>query len=247
MRTSLIGPSTYTLPDLWEGSAADETLQVNGAGQSFFKSATPRFKDRKSHRVEFPVEKEGVSIPHSRGRSRGGGFRETQRPVTEGEIAGKLAAASISTWQSFQEAPSSLELSPADPAVLAEHAINSNVSASDFFRVSTSNARGNGFSHSASSPGMENMPLSRGAIGPDAMMRRHSPHRAIRRGTAPGSGDEVSTFSSAQRQLRSRIPGFTILSKDSLPSQTAPNHSKIYRRVILPDGTAAILPVWNFS
>jgi hypothetical protein len=139
-----------------------------------------------------------------------------------------------------------MELSPVDPVMLAEHAINSSVSASDFFRVSTTNTRGNGFSHSASTPGMENLALSRGAIGPEAMMRRESPHRAVRRGTAPGPGDEVSPSSSAQRQqLQSRIPGFTILSKDSLAPHTAPNHSKIYRRVILPDGTATILPVRN--
>jgi hypothetical protein len=108
MRTSLIGPSTYKLPDLWDTSAASPT----GTGgephnSSFFKSAEARFKDRPAHRSEFPVEKAGTSIPHSRGRgrTRGGGFRDPPRSADPHETAARLTADSVSSWLSFEECP----------------------------------------------------------------------------------------------------------------------------------------------
>ena len=42
---------------------------------------------------------------------------------------------------------------------------------------------------------------------------------------------------------KSRMPGFTMLSKNTQPMFEVPDHHKTYRRVVLPDGTLAILPV----
>lgn len=244
MRTSLIGPTTYSKPDLWDNSAHEPT-QVNGAGQSFFKSSTPRFKSRKGNREDFPVEKEGTSIPHSRGRSRGGGFRELPRPITEGEIAAKLAAASISTWDSFQEAPS-LEMLPSSTNTLndrADAAVHSEVPASKFYQISLSR----GPSQVSSVAPSRNGTISTAALGPEAE-RRGS--RSPLRGTADGRKTRAQTAEAGSgsstpsyRNLKSRMPGFTILAKNVQPSFSAPDYSKAYKRVKLPDGTSAILPV----
>jgi hypothetical protein len=236
MRTSLLGPTTYQLPDLWADSNA-EGLEINGAGQSCFKSRTPRFKDRKANFLEFPQEHDGTSIPHSRGRSRGGGFKEVPRPVTEGEIAAKLAASSISTWESFQEAPS-FELLPVSSQVLAQQAgaaLQSGMAANRFYQVSLTK----GSLHD-STPNRSRS----GTVG-HASQNSYSPAKDLRGSRAHTAGEGLSgTTTPGQRTpLKSRMPGFTILAKNVQPTFSAPNYSKAYKRVKLPDGTMAILPV----
>eukprot|EP00601_Ochromonadales_sp_CCMP2298_P029746 CAMPEP_0173330342 /NCGR_PEP_ID=MMETSP1144-20121109/3198_1 /TAXON_ID=483371 /ORGANISM="non described non described, Strain CCMP2298" /LENGTH=265 /DNA_ID=CAMNT_0014275013 /DNA_START=91 /DNA_END=885 /DNA_ORIENTATION=- len=101
MRTSLIGPLTYQLPDLWE--MPGKSLLGANPEQSAFKSHTERFSPKKGAHSDFPSEKAGTSIPHSRGRSRGGGFRQETRQDTEKKTADLENSASASSWSEFKE------------------------------------------------------------------------------------------------------------------------------------------------
>ena len=274
MRTSLIGPSTYTLPDLWEKSKS-EGLEVNGASHSVFKSGTPRFKSRKSHKEDFPAEKEGTTIPHSRGRSRGGGFKEIPRPVSEGEIAAKLAASSISTWESFHDAPSDQEILPPSVYELQETTetiLHSSMSPSKFYQVtkqqqpvvtssSTTKRAQTTANDSYFSPNhpIRQMSLHSGVLGPQAELPRN--HGNIsRRGAStcnttsksmsalprtPSGYDSPSstTLSPGRKGLKSRQPGFSFLSKNIQPIFSVPDYNKSYKRIVLADGTTAIVPV----
>lgn len=273
MRTSLIGPSTYQLPDLWD-STVSHGIDTSSALQSAFKSTTPRFKNRKGHRSEFPEEKAGTSIPHSRGRSRGGGFKELPRQATEGEIAAKLATNSISTWESFQGAPAP-EFDPtmgtnivnANPEILNQGDPDKYFELSVLSRPTTGappKSRGKNSRSNASSRPSVNQ--STGALLSVPSSRGISPQRTgnmsggwgggLSAGVSdalPGSrsmdsggvnGTGSGTGSQQQRRLtKSRMPGFTILSKGATPIFDVPDYNKAYQRLTLPDGTVAILPV----
>lgn len=266
MRTSLIGPSTYQLPDLWD-STVSHGIDTSSALQSAFKSTTPRFKNRKGPRSEFPEEKAGTSIPHSRGRSRGGGFKELPRQATEGEIAAKLATNSISTWESFQGAPAP-EFDPtmgsniisANPEILNQGDPDKYFELSALSRPNTGappksrgkNSRSNASSRpsvSQSTGALLSVPSSRG-ISPQRVSGGLSGDVS---GVLPGSRSmdsggatsaRAGTGSQQQRRVtKSRMPGFTILSKGATPIFDVPDYNKAYQRVTLPDGTVAILPV----
>lgn len=74
--------------------------------QSIFKSGTARFTDIPSAKSEFPSEKPGTSIPHSRGRNtKGGGFRmQASSRSTSDLISKQSSAASLaSSWESFND------------------------------------------------------------------------------------------------------------------------------------------------
>lgn len=249
MRTSLIGPSTYQLPDFWDASVShslDPKL-------SSMRSSTPRFPTRKGLRSEFPVEKSGTSIPHSRGRSRGAGFKETTRPLSEGQIAAKLAAASISTWDSYQEAPSP-EYDRVGPAsVNTDSIISSNLPADKFYEVSVVSKPHTGAgtgkrlyqNHSTS---RNNMSMSTGSL-----LERNSispPARRVSTALAGGSTSHANSFSldgnaSAGSTLRrkSSVPGFTFSTKNAQPLFPVPDYHKSYQRMVLPDGSVGIMPV----
>lgn len=246
MRTSLIGPSTYQLPDFWDASVShslDPKL-------SSMRSGTPRFPNRKDLRSEFPVEKSGTSIPHSRGRSRGAGFKETTRPLSEGQIAAKLAAASISTWDSFQEAPSPEYDGVGSPSFNPDSVINSDVSAGKYYEVSA-------VEKSRSGTGTRlyhDHPSSRHNFSTGSLLERNSVSSPIRRvsSSVAGGGSHANSFSldgnvsagSTQRRgTKSSIPGFTFPNKNTQPLFPVPDYNKSYRRMVLPDGTVGIMPV----
>lgn len=264
MRTSLIGPSTYQLPDLWD-STVSHGIDTSSALQPVFRSTTPRFKDRKSLRSEFPEEKVGASIPHSRGRSRGGGFKELPRPMTEGEIAARLASHSISTWESFRDAPlptfdssaSSNVLSGnpdmfnnADPdkffelstisrpltgAPQREKSANNNVRSKPNSRPSLSQSTGSLLQSAPNSRGFSQRSRGSGGVLPGSRSKD----------SASGNGDNggMILYNQKQRRSKSRMPGFTILSKSVTPIFDVPDYHKSYQRATLPDGTVAIIPV----
>lgn len=252
MRTSLIGPSTYQLPDLWD-STVSHGIDTSSALQSAFKSSTPRFKNRKSLCSEFPEEKPGSSIPHSRGRSRGGGFKELPRPVTEGEVAAKLATSSISTWESFQGVPApEFDPNASSIAVSANPEIFNSADPDKYFELSAmsrpvtgapqKSANKNTRSNASSRPSVSR---STGALLSVPNSRGFSPQRSG--GTLPGSrsleSSGAGTRAQKQRLAKSRMPGFTILSKGVTPIFDVPDYNRSYQRVTLPDGTVAILPV----
>lgn len=249
MRTSLIGPSTYQLPDFWDASMShslDPKL-------SSMRSSTPRFPTRKGLRSEFPAEKSGTSIPHSRGRSRGAGFKETTRPLTEGQIAAKLTAASISSWDSFQEAPSPEYDRVGSASINTDSIVSSNLPADKFYEVSavakphgTNGATGKRLYNSHSSS-RNNMSMSAGSL-----LERNSVSPTARRTSTglAGGASHANSFSlggdtSAGSTLRrkSSAPGFTFSTKNTQPLFPVPDYHKSYQRMVLPDGSVGILPV----
>ena len=260
-RTSQIGPSTYRLPDFWDASTS-HSIEPK---LSSMRSATPRFPGERSVRSEFPMEKSGTSIPHSRGRSRGAGFRETSRPVSESEMAARIAANSISSWESFQEAPSPEFHQFGASSISADSLANSAVPADKFYEVSVDPMQHNSNrqprtpsrnKQSSSQQRMHNMSAG-SLVGPDARKGSNSPQRTA--STAPTSvsdcapsrsnsfvldGSLSAPSPSAQRRVsKGNIPGFTMSTKGSQPLFAVPDYNKSYKRMVLPDGTVGILPV----
>lgn len=235
------------------------------------RSATPRFPGDKSVRSDFPVEKSGTSIPHSRGRSRGAGFRETSRPVSESVLAAQVAANSISSWESFQEAPSPEFNRFGSCSISADSLANSAISADKFYEVSAdpnlkqlkSNRAGqqnlrtlSRNKHSSSQQRMHN--VSAGSLvtsevksSPNSPQRTASTAPATVSDYAPSRSNSFimdnnpsAPSSSQQRRVsRGNIPGFTIPTKGTQPLFPVPDYNKSYRRMVLPDGTVGILPV----
>lgn len=215
------------------------------------------------------MEKSGTSIPHSRGRSRGAGFKETSRPLSQSELAARIAANSISSWESFQEAPSPEFNRFGSCSISADSIVDSTIPAEKFYEVSADlqQTNGNGSAqkqrkhalnknnHSSSQQRMHN--LSTGSlVGPKgANNTSHSPLRTA--STAPTTSDHafsrsnsfvaegnLSAPSSSQRRMsKGNIPGFTMSTKSAQPLFAVPDYHKSYKRMILPDGTVGILPV----
>lgn len=236
------------------------------------RSATPRFPGERSVRSDFPLEKSGTSIPHSRGRSRGAGFRETSRPVSESENAARIAASSISSWESFQEAPSPEFNRFGASSISADSLANSSVPANKFYEVSAdpkeNSSSGNGQprtlrrnKHASSQQRLNNMSAG-SLVGQDARKGSNSPQRTA--STAPASvsdyalsrsnsfvmdsGLSAPSSSSQRRVSKGNIPGFTMSTKGSQPLFAVPDYNKTYKRMVLPDGTVGILPVkFHFS
>jgi hypothetical protein len=253
MRTSLIGPLTYQLPDPWEAITGKSILNGGTAPeQSVFKSHTRRFNEKTGPHSEFPAEKAGTSIPHSRGRSRGGGFRETSQPVSERETADLQKSMSAASWHEFQDTlpDEQRAYSPYSPSKelgdLGDVDLSTLYTMGDprttaMARSSTTSPTKSTHLHAKSA---SSLPVGGDGGAKYTTYLNQSTGSVIntgQKGSHAGRGHSSSPKKFQSDVAKSRMPGFTFVTNS--PAFEPINHHKAYRRVVLPDGTTVILPV----